>query len=246
MSQIEDQRNTQPYSEIVNDARCFWDASNAISKIRELSHWQGVGPWADQKRWEENGQYHFSLFEQLCTISNTSRPINSMLEWGPGGGLNAVSFAREVERFCAVEISLANLEECGRQITSLGFEGFEAFLIDIERPEEIIKALIEPVDFFLCTSVFQHMPNKLYGNRVTTIAHRILKEDGLAIIHIRYDDGTEKYRPKKDNYKANVLFFTSFRIEEYWQIAKEVGFQPLSVILDPKSNGAYYLLKKGR
>ncbi len=110
------------------------------------------------------------------------------------------------------------------------------------KPEEVREKAGTKVDFFLCTAVFQHFPTKDYGVRVTRIAHDLLNDDGVALIQTRFDDGTDRFKPKTSDYQANVTYFTSYPIEEYWAIARDNGFRPLAVILKPEVNYAFYLL----
>ena len=102
---------------------------------------------------------------------------------------------------------------------------------------------MQPVDFFLCVAVYQHFPSKKYGIEVTKIAHGLLKDRGLAIIQIRYD-GKKVYKPKTRDYKANVITFTSYGIDEFWNILKNVGFEPLCIELQPNNNYAYFFVRK--
>jgi hypothetical protein len=101
------------------------------------------------------------------------------------------------------------------------------------------------VDFFLSTAVFQHFPSQEYGIKVTRLAFHLLKDEGVAIIQIRYDDGSDILKSKQRDYARNAITFTSYPVHEYWQIALESGFTPLAVILDTEPCYAYYLLRKG-
>lgn len=167
-----------------------------------------------------------------------------MVEWGPGGGANAVRFAREVGRLYGVDISEANLAECRRQLESQPFRGFIPILIDANQPQEALDRIAERVDFFLSTAVFQHFPSKEYGVKVTQIAYQMLKDNGIALIQTRYDDGSARLKPKDRDYARNAVTFTSYPIQEYWQIALECGFAPLAVVLDVGTRYAYYLLRR--
>jgi hypothetical protein len=93
--------------------------------------------------------------------------------------------------------------------------------------------------------VIQHFPGKEYGRRVLRIFNQALAEDGLALIQTRYDDGSEVLRCKTSDYSKNVVTFTSYRIEEFWDDLIQAGFEPLSILLRPEPCYAYYLTKKG-
>ena len=177
--------------------------------------------------------------------TKVTEPIQSMVEWGPGGGLNAVHFCATVPIFYGVDISAANLAECQRQVEARDLKGFIPVLIDIDNLEECIEVVRQPVDFFFSTAVYQHFPNKEYGIRVTKLAGRLLAPEGVALIQISYDAGSLWLRANKRNYEKNVVFFTSYHIDEFWQIAIDAGLKPLAVSLSPKVAYAYFFLKNG-
>jgi hypothetical protein len=76
------------------------------------------------------------------------------------------------------------------------------------------------------------------------LAHRLLSKDGVALIQIRYDDGSKRFAPKRRSYHSNVVTFTSYGIVEFWETTLKVGFRPLAISLDPSVGYAYYYLKK--
>jgi len=184
------------------------------------------------------------MFERLCRLAHCETPLETMAEWGPGGGANAICFSPEMSRFYGIDISQANLDECERQVRTHGLDGFTPVLIPADRPEECEQAIGEPVDFFLSTAVYQHFPSRSYGIKVTRIAHRLLTDKGIALIQIRYDDGDRAHRSKTRNYADQALSFTSWTIEEFWAVVADCGFEPLAVSLDTYAKYAYYFLKK--
>ena len=108
-----------------------------------------------------------------------------------------------------------------------------------------------PCDLFLCTYVFELLPGRHYGERVCRIAYDLLKPGGLALIQIRYDDGSERSNQKNIDYYRYACRFTSYRIEEFWTLAQKIGFVPQSVFLVPeKTEGfsgdlyAYFTLRR--
>ena len=58
------------------------------------------------------------------------------------------------------------------------------------------------------------------------------------------DSDSKYYKPKRRNYDKNVITFTSYYIHEFWEICLQIGFKPLSIILEPQTHYAYYFLKK--
>jgi cyclopropane fatty-acyl-phospholipid synthase-like methyltransferase len=234
----------QPVEVIVKDAQEYWAGSESAADRRDMSHWLGEGRWADEAEWRRIGEDHFKLYETLLKLAGRTDPVRTMMEWGQGGGANAICFAREVSDYIGVDISEPNLKECARQLQSRGHHNFRGILIDAPNPEGVLAQCDRPIDFFLSTAVFQHFPNKEYGVRVTKAAHQLLADDGIALIQTRYDNGTDFFKSKARDYKVNVVAFTSYMIDEYWNVARDAGFRPLAVILSPKTNYAYYLLAK--
>jgi SAM-dependent methyltransferase len=242
---IRDRLPPQPEARIIADADSFWAASDSNPSLRDLSHWVGEGRWTDREAWEGIGRSHLKMFEQLCLLAKCQKPVESMAEWGPGGGANAIYFCRAIPQFYGIDISQANLDECERQVRAYGLHGFSPVLIPADRPEECEQAISAQVDFFLSTAVYQHFPSRSYGIRVIRIAHRLLTDNGIALIQIRYDDGDRAHRPKTRNYADQALSFTTWTIEEFWGVAADCGFAPLAVKLDTDVKYAYFFLKKG-
>ncbi len=236
----------QSRSTITTDASNLWGSSTSDSHVRDLSHWIGEGRWVNEQAWNRIGQMHFEMFKKICLLANVTQPICSMVEWGSGGGANAVRFCSEVTTFYGVDISSANLAECQRQLKMRNFCNFRPVLIDIEEPEQCLRVIESPVDFFISTAVYQHFPSKEYGIHITELAHRLLADGGLALIQIRYNDGFPRLRAKRRNYYKNVVTFAAYGIHEFWQAVQCVGFDPLAVILDPSVCYAYFFLKKER
>lgn len=225
------------------DAGHYWSKSHNDEGTQDLSHWVGKGRWTDKDSWENIGNKHYKMFKDICLLTG-KKPKKSMLEWGPGGGANAVLFCKVFDEYYGVDISNANLTECKHQLESRRFNKFHSILIKPEKPEDCVQFISEPIDFFLSTAVYQHFPGKKYGLLVTKTAYKLLASGGLAIIQTRYDNGAEAFRSKNRDYNNNAITFTSYRIEEFWQIAISCGFRPLMVNLEPDSNYAYYLLQK--
>lgn len=237
-------RDTASKDALAHEAQAYWSESEHNSEIRDLSHWRGVGRWSSEEEWELIGERHFALFEQLCHMTETPRPIGSMLEWGPGGGANLVRFGKEVSRLYGVDISEPNLEECRNQLSEAGHDSFTPILIDANEPDACRERIDGSLDLFLCTAVYQHFPGQEYGRRITNLAGELLRDGGLAIIQTRYNDGHPELESKTRDYRKNVIKFTSYRIDEFWQLTRDAGFEPVAVVLDPEPCYAFYLLQK--
>ncbi len=242
LSQAAKQLIPQPESRILRDAESFWNSGHV--RLPDDSHWLGKGRWTKEEDWIQIGKIHWNMFEKLCLLSGTAHPIQRMVEWGPGGGANAVTFCAEVQEFFGIDISEANLTECQHRLEALGFRGFSPIVVDIRHPEQCLQFVKIPVDFFLSTAVFQHFPSKEYGVCVTELAYKLLRDKGLALIQIRYDSGAKRFRPKRRDYQKNVITFTSYGIDEFWEIVRQIGFRPLAVTLETSTHYAYFYLQK--
>ncbi len=229
---------------VYGDAVSLWSASHEDATVRDQSHWLGEGRWSDEEAWRAIGRHHWKHFERIRRLADAEGPFTRMVEWGPGGGANLIQFMTEFPSAYGVDISGENLRECGTRLSA--FPGFQPVEIPVERPEAALEHLAEPVDFFLCTAVYQHFPSKDLGERVTKVAHEMLRDGGLALIQIRYDVGTGRYRPKSRDYKRNFVTFTSYPVDEFWNLCDGIGLKPLSVTLSPANQYAYYYLQNAR
>lgn len=231
--------------ETATGAARYWSASSNRPWVRDMSHWRGQGRWAVDDAWLSIGREHVDMVKRMVRQSGqTNAAFRRMMEWGPGGGSNAVAFARWLDTFVGVDISEANLVECGRQLAALGFDGFQPVHVPATEPAVVREHVCEPLDLFLSTAVFQHFPSQTYGRRVLQLAYDLLRPDGLALIQTRYDDGSEHVQCKTGDYNdKSAVTFTSFRVDEFWAMTQAAGFEPLYVTLKPESLYAYYSLK---
>jgi len=229
---------------VSRDAARYWSRSGDSPKVRDLSHWRGSGRWSEEE-WLAVGARHYDLFRDLCRAAKIPPDaVTSMVEWGPGGGANAVRFAEDVPALYGVDISSPNLDECSAQLRGIDYRGFTPVLVPADRPEDCLDEIDGPVDLFLSTAVFQHFPSKEYGRRVLRVAHELLGEGGVALVQTRYDSGRLDFRPKKRAYRFNAATYTSYGIDEFWELCLATGLTPLSLQLEPDTNYAYYFLVK--
>lgn len=242
----------QSEDEIAAVSMNYWnEGDKAGVNIRDYSHWAGAGPWIDREKWLALGRVHHDLYERSRNALGLDGPLQRVVEWGCGGGANAVHFCREVASYCGIDIAQASVDECGRVLREEGFAGFQPVLIPAEDPEQALRLVGAPCDLFLCTYVFELLPGRRYGERVCRIAYDLLKPGGLALIQIRYDDGSDRTNQKNIDYYRYACRFTSYRVEEFWILAQKIGFVPQSVFLVPeKTTGfsgdryAYFALQR--
>lgn len=230
--------------DIERDAENFWNNTNNNVQFEDLSHHKGHGRWANLDEWNKIGVDHLDIFNRFCQYIQYTKPIKYILEWGTGGGANAIHFSKGIEKYYGVDISEISLNECSKQMKFLNIKTFIPVKIEIDKPEKCVLDLDQKMDLFLCTAVYQHFPNKDYGIRITKLASESLSNSGAALIQIRYDNHKVKFKPKFRNYKRNLLSFTSYGIDEFCSILENSGLKPICITLNPKINYAYYFAIK--
>ena len=235
---------------IQKDALSFWEKHTA-SNFGVNSHWRGHGIFEnDDERWLSLGQRHVGVFNRLSSTAATPFPTApSILEWGCGGGSNAVAFAKTSSQFIAVDISKKSVDECLRQMELLGLKNGIGVVADIHCPEGVLKE-VDPVDVVLCTYVFECLPTRTYALRLVRMFHEVLKPGGLAIVQIRYATARVSTRGRSWGYKLGFSKMVSFFLDEFWNACTQVGFKPRCIELLPIDESvfderyAYFLLEK--
>jgi len=212
------------------DAQAYW-SDEASDEFQYNSHWKAGMP---AEAWDGVGADHFALYEQSARMLNHPRPVKSIVEWGCGGGCNAVRFARECDRFYGVDVVAASLDECEKQLKSAGPAEFSGVLITIDDPESAVTNIADPCDFFLCTYVFETLPTREMGLRILRVARQLLAPDGFAIIQIKYATDEWRTRSRTWGYRRNIANMTTYRIEEFWESCTQAGLHPKAVTLVPK------------
>ncbi|HEY6532671.1 MAG TPA: methyltransferase domain-containing protein [Acidimicrobiales bacterium] len=230
------------------EAQQYWTRDDEV--MPQMSHWRGAGIFGDEDRWLAMGRRHLELYGQLLEMADRAPSLRRIVEWGPGGGANAVFFAPLAERFVGIDVSPENLSECAEQLAAMHFDGFEPILIPVADPARALREVRGPAELFLCTYVFEVMPSQEYGYQVLRLAERMLVERGLALVQVKFVTRSWETRPRRFSYRRNLGHLTSYDIEEFWTAAERIGFDPIAVKLlteDPlNENGpyAYFLLQK--
>lgn len=238
-----------PESRLIDEAQTYW-TTNDDATFSTNSHWRGSGPFVDDALWLGIGRRHVELVGQAQRWTGATEPPGSIVEWGCGGGMNAVALAPTTRRYVGVEISAASLAECGRQLDAIGYDGFQPVLIESGAPEAAVGRIGDPVDLFLCTYVFELVPTPEYGLRLLRVARDLLRDGGLALIQIRYSDGSPDQAPRRRRYEKNLAQMTTFQLDEFWTAAEAAGLSPLFVVLVPtqpelrERRYAYFALQK--
>jgi SAM-dependent methyltransferase len=235
-------------AKIERDAQRFWDSNSR--HLPQLAHWRGAGVFADDARWLAWGKGHLDLYRDFARMLDVPTSVQRIVEWGSGGGANAIHFAPFAREYVGVEITQANLNESVRMLAGAGIRNFAPVLIRTDAPEKARTLISGPCEVFLCVGVFQALPTPEYGYRVLEIAYDLMAPGGLAMIQIKYIKKSWATKPKRFGYKRNYPILTSYDLDEFWVSAEQMGFEPKCLTLVPRHpvNGdgdyAYFLLRK--
>jgi SAM-dependent methyltransferase len=238
-----------PEKRLIGESQAYWNNPSSKS-LKQNSHWRGVGIFADDARWLALGLEHLQLYQELARVVDLKQSPKRIVEWGCGGGMNAVHFGRLADEFYGVDISSSSLVECGRQTTAAGLQNFRPILIDSKAPEAALSQLPGACDLFISTYVFELLPTPEYGIRILRIACDLLATGGIALIQIKYSEGDKQTRSRAWAYAKNLAWNATYRIEDFWKAAQQCGFTPKTVTLQPEQplvndrNYAYFLLQK--
>lgn len=218
--------------DLEKDSGMYWQLSRQDSRIQDQSHWCGVRRWG-RDRWLEHGKFHYDLIVKYMDSFAGPASVKmfhrqAALEWGCGGGANVRLLCENYRQVYGIEVSEASLEECGRQMSALGFGNFNPVFFLSENPESVLDMVgPETVDLILSIAVFQHFPSKEYTQRVLTIMETLMKKEAVALIQVRYFDGSEKLRQKDSDYSKNVVYMTSFTTGEFSEQVSKAGLTVL-------------------
>lgn len=235
---------------LATDNQNYWNRDYSNPILAQDAHWKNNGIFKDNQRWLSLGKEHLELILKYSSVLDFNFPVKKIVEWGCGGGANAIHFAPLTEKFVGIDITSESLAECGAQVLECGFNNFQPILIDATDPESVLSENIDNADLFISSYVFELFPSPEYGLKVLGLANKMLRNDGIAFIHIRYNDGRKELKSKHYGYKLHPYLMTNYTLEEFWEKVKNYGFQPLGIFLTPSQplvrdgSYAYYFLKK--
>lgn len=237
----------QSEAKISADSQAYW-AETGGARWKADSHWRDARVFEGTDLWSEIGLRHLVMFDRGARMVEFNRPWERVIEWGCGGGANAIHFAPRAREFVGVDISGDTLDECRRQVAVTCDTAFLPILADVAEPERVLDGVGGPCDVFLSFYVFELIPTPEYGERLLRIARELLSPGGLALIQIKYDDSRWWTKPRRRAYRSGLAEMTTYPIASFWQIAVKCGLKPESVELVPKNElderYAYFLLSK--
>ena len=215
-------------------------------------NWQSNSHWRDSlgsdQQWQAIGRDHLALFDVFAAALSFDRPLNRVVEWGAGGGANAVHFAPRAKEFIAVDISAENVDECRRQVAGACDTDFTGVVSEIARPERAIPGVGLECDLFLCFYVLELVPSKEQALDIVRVAGELLGPGGMAVIQVKYRTADRRTGSRRRGYRRNLANMTTFGIDEFWTASAVNGLVPRLVSLVPRNDlderYAYYALTK--
>ncbi|WP_143517575.1 cyclopropane-fatty-acyl-phospholipid synthase family protein [Pseudonocardia sp. MH-G8] len=226
------------------DAQRFWTEPHQ----GRGSHWQSTARFAEGGLWARIGLRHLGMLRRAARTLDAEPAMARIVEWGCGGGANAVQLAPLAREFVGVDVSPDSLEECARQVAARCETPFRPVLVDVRDPEAALRHVTEPCDVFLCVYVFELIPSPAYGERILRIAHEMLAPGGLALVQIKYDTGSWRTGSRRLSYRFSPGNTTTYPIHAFWELARRCGFEPRYVELLPEDElderYAYFVMVK--
>lgn len=242
----------QSESELGDEANRYWnDFSSPTAAARpQEAHWRGAGSFADDALWLRLGREHLTLLHGSLRRHGLPLQAGRVVEWGCGGGMNAVHFAQGAQAFYGVDISPASLEECARQLQRAGLPGFVPVLVSANAPRTALSTIGAPCDLFICTYVFELLPSEAHGLALLDLARELLRPGGVAMVQIRVSHGGLAGRSRPWDYAANMAHNVTFTRAAFDTACRERGLQVLDVLDKPavpelrEKDYAYFVLQR--
>lgn len=240
-----------PESRLDRDSQSYWNSTQKDGSWKSNSHWRDGSAFADGDTWLAVGEEHLALFDRFARAVQYDKPLGRVVEWGCGGGANAVHFAPRSQEFVGVDVTADTLSECERQVRTVCDTPFTPVLAEVADPESAALRVPRPCDLFLCFYVFELVPTPEYGLRLLRIAWELLADDGLAVVQIKYRTDSWRTRSRRRRYGSSTnASMTTYRIDEFWTAATQCGLRPQLITLVPKNaldeRYAYFLLTKAK
>lgn len=234
----------QPLARRRSDARRYWSHAGDDSWAPN-SHWfNGLG----EDTWVEVSREHLTLFETFAKALDAPLADQVVIDWGCGGGANAVVFAPRAKSFIAADVAEASVAECLRQVASVCDTPTQGLHIDIDHPERAVSGIHGTCDLFLCLYVLELTAGAEDALRIVRIAEKLLAPGGIAMIQVKYRTQDSQTRSRRRNYSRNLANMTTFWIDDFWNRAAECGLTPRLLTLVPRNSldarYAYYALTK--
>ncbi len=209
-------------------ANRFWNDFASPVRAQE-AHWRGHGPFADDAVWLKLGRGHLEWLQQVLHSQGRVLRPRRVVEWGCGGGMNAVHFARGAQRYYGVDLSQPTLRECARQLQRERLDGFVPVLVDANQPRAALSVIEAPCDLFVCTYVFELLPSVGHARELLQLAWDVLAPEGVALVHIRCATAAFTSRSRPWGYEENMAHNVTFELVDFRAMCEGLGFAVLGV-----------------
>jgi SAM-dependent methyltransferase len=209
-------------------ANRYWNDFSEPERAQD-AHWRGHGPFVDDAVWLRLGRNHLELLQQVLQSHGRTLPAGRVVEWGCGGGMNAVHFARGAQRYYGVDLSAATLQECARQLVREGLAGFVPVQIDANQPRAALPLIGEPCQLFICTYVFELLPSVGHALELLQLAWELLAPEGVALVQFRCTGAAVSSRSRPWGYEENMAHNVTFPLAEFRAACEKLGFVVLGV-----------------
>lgn len=238
----------QSPARLQRDAARYW-TGHRDDRWRNNSHWRDGSQFDGTGAWEAVGREHVALYQRLRQASVVdAAPPERIVDWGCGGGANAIAFASVAAELVGVDVSPESVDECARQVAAASpHTRFTGITANMDDPEAAAARIPWSASLFLCLYVLELVPTREYGLRLMQIAKDLLAPGGQAFVQVKYTTGSWRTRTRRRGYRLAIAD-TTWRVEEFWAATGELGLRPEAVALVPH-NGlderyAYFLLSK--
>ena len=156
-------------------ARTYWGQSGGAD-------WKGNSHWRDS-RGPGGPRSGTRSEESTCRCTSASREVatarrrDRIVEWGVGGGADAVRFAPLAREFVAVDVAQDSLDETGRQVGRVCSTPVRSVLVSLDDQSGRISDLHGNVDLFLCFYVLELVPSEAHAREIVRSAFRMLRPE---------------------------------------------------------------------
>lgn len=228
------------------EAASYW-ADSTRSDWKLNSHWRDAKAKGWAQTWQEIGVPHLQMYQRFQRALQL-RPPERIMEWGVGGGANAIHFAPLAREFLAVDISRESLVESVRQIGDVCPVPVATTLVSLDNQGGPVAHLARTVDLFLCFYVLELVPSEGHAREIVRIAFEMLRQGGGAIIQTKYARSAPRGRDV--SYTSNLANNYVVGIVQFWELLHDAGFSVHHVELTPRTaldrNYAYFFATRGR
>ena len=216
--------------QIEQDARNFW--LEDTDRCKALSHWRD-----HNDNFDSHGGANLIRTELLCKLADRPVDFTHAMDWGCGGGANTVWLVKCSLATVGVDISLRNLDETERVVELPEGHTFEPAYAPVN--PSALNVQHSWLDFFLCTTVFQHLPSKKHGEQVLRFAFYMLNAGAVALVQIATREIDKGEHPE---YHRHFTRWTTWSERHFQIICEDIGFEVMEV--ERELDYSYFYLRR--